>query len=97
MIKINKFLRNKPYQLILIIILSITVLILNYYSTTKSNQQEKIIDSLDNIYLNKSLNFLIDNLNPRYEIIKLTIAEGDTFEKILEKINIPSKEKKNIN
>lgn len=96
MIKINKFLRNKPYQLILIIILSITVLILNYYSTSKSNQQEKIIDSLDNIYLSKSLNFLIDNLNPRYEIIKLTIAEGDTFEKILEKIKIPSKEKKTL-
>ena len=94
MIKINKFLRNKPYQFILIIILTITILILNYYSTSKKNQQQSIIDSLDNIYLNKSLNFLIDNLNPKYKIIKLSIAEGDTFEKILEKTNIPSKEKK---
>ena len=72
MIKINKFLRNKPYQFVLVIILTITIIILNYYSTAKNNQQESILNSLDNIYLNKSLNFLIDNLNPRYKIIKLT-------------------------
>jgi len=96
MIKINKFLRNKPYQFILLIILTISVLILNYYSTAKRNQEQNILDSLNNIYLNKSLDFLIDNLNPRYEIIKLKITEGDTFEKILKKINIPSNEKKLI-
>ena len=38
----------------------------------------------------------MDNLNPRYEIIKLKITEGDTFEKILDKTNIPSNEKKII-
>ena len=96
MFKINKFLRNKPYQFVLVIILSITVIILNYYSNAKNNQQQSILNSLDNIYLNKSLNFLIDNLNPRYEIIKLKITEGDTFEKILDKTNIPSNEKKII-
>ena len=96
MIKINKFLRNKPYQFVLVIILTITIIILNYYSTAKNNQQQSILNSLDNIYLNKSLNFLIDNLNPRYEIIKLKITEGDTFEKILDKTNIPSNEKKII-
>ena len=97
MIKINKFLRNKPYQFVLVIILTITIIILNYYSTAKNNQQQSILNSLDNIYLNKSLNFLIDNLNPRYKIIKLKIAEGDTFEKILDRTNIPSNEKKNNN
>ena len=66
MIKINKFLRNKPYQFVLVIILTITIIILNYYSTAKNNQKQSILNSLDNIYLNKSLNFLIDNLNPRY-------------------------------
>ena len=96
MIKINKFLRNKPYQFVLVIILTITIIILNYYSTAKNNQQQSILNSLDNIYLNKSLNFLIDNLNPRYKIIKLKITEGDTFEKILDKTNIPSNEKKII-
>jgi len=96
MIKINKFLRNKPYQFVLVIILAITIIILNYYSTAKNNQQQSILNSLDNIYLNKSLNFLIDNLNPRYKIIKLKITEGDTFEKILDKTNIPSNEKKII-
>jgi len=96
MFKINKFLRNKPYQFVLVIILSITIIILNYYSNAKNNQQQSILNSLDNIYLNKSLNFLIDNLNPRYEIIKLKITEGDTFEKILDKTNIPSNEKKII-
>ena len=96
MIKINKLLRNKPYQFVLVIILTITIIILNYYSVAKNNQKQSILNSLDNIYLNKSLNFLMDNLNPRYEIIKLKITEGDTFEKILDKTNIPSNEKKII-
>ena len=96
MIKINKLLRNKPYQFVLVIILTITIIILNYYSVAKNNQKQSILNSLDNIYLNKSLNFLMDNLNPRYEIIKLKITEGDTFEKILEKTKIPSNEKKLI-
>ena len=50
MIKINKFLRNKPYQFVLVIILTITIIILNYYSTAKNNQQQSILNSIDNIY-----------------------------------------------
>ena len=96
MIKINKFIRNKSYQFLLAIIIGITIVLLNFFLAEKSKQKQGILNSLDNIYLNKSINFLLDNLNPRFKIAELEVAEGDTFEKILNKINISSNEKKII-
>ena len=96
MIKINKFIRNKSYQFILAGIIVITVLVLNFYLAEKNKQTESLSRSIDNIYVNKSLNFIINNLNPKFKIIELEIEEGDTFEKILNKINIPLDEKTKI-
>ena len=96
MIKINKFIRNKSYQFILAGIIGITVLVLNFYLAEKNKQTESLSRSIDNIYVNKSLNFIINNLNPKFKIIELEIEEGDTFEKILNKINIPLDEKTKI-
>ena len=96
MIKINKFIRNKSYQFLLAIIVGITIVLLNFFLAEKSKQKQSILNSLDNIYLNKSINLLLDNLNPRFKIVELEVIEGDTFEKILNKINISSNEKKII-
>ena len=96
MIKINKFIRNKSYQFLLAIIIGITIVLLNFFLAEKSKQKQSILNSLDNIYLNKSINLLLDNLNPRFKIVELEVREGDTFEKILNKINISSNEKKII-
>ena len=96
MIKINKFIRNKSYQFLLAIIIGITIVLLNFFLAEKSRQKQSILNSLDNIYLNKSINLLLDSLNPRFKIVELEVIEGDTFEKILNKINISSNEKKII-
>ena len=96
MFKINKFIRNKSYQFVLAGIILFTILILNFYLSEKNKQTESLSRSIDNIYVNKSLNFIVNNLNPRFKIIELEVAEGDTFEKILNKISIPIDEKTKI-
>ena len=52
--------------------------------------------TLENIYLINTVNFIIKNLKPRFETIDYKIQTGDTFEKIINKINISKKEKKEV-
>ena len=96
MIKINKYIQKKLHHLILPSILIFSVLITNYYSINKNNQKKKLLNFLENTYLTKSLNFLIENLNPRFSIVKIKIKDGDTFDKILSQIQIKPIEKKFI-
>ena len=45
-----------------------------------------------NIYLRKTLQHIINNLEPKYKIIKHEITSGETFDKILENYAIEKKE-----
>ena len=93
MIKINKFFRNNLYQIILAIIVLFTILILNFYSINKNYQKEKLFDSLENIYLKKTSNYIIKNLNPKFSYKNIVVNKGDSFEKVLSRINISKYEK----
>ena len=47
---------------------------------------------VDNIYLKKTLNHIIENLDPKYKKIKHKIKPGETFDKILENYAIEKNE-----
>ena len=47
---------------------------------------------INNIYFQKSLKQIFDNLKPRYKSIDHKISSGETFDKILNNYSIPSKE-----
>jgi murein DD-endopeptidase MepM/ murein hydrolase activator NlpD len=63
--------------------------------------KENYKDVINNIYFQKSLNHIFDNLSPRYKNIEHKILNGETFDKILKKYSIPNNEiikiKKNLN
>jgi murein DD-endopeptidase MepM/ murein hydrolase activator NlpD len=96
MIKINKFFRNNLYPFILGIIVFITILILNFYSINKNFQKQKLFDSLENIYLKKTSNYIIKNLKPKFSHVNIEINKGDNFEKVLSRANISKAEKEII-
>ena len=79
-------------------ILSILLLILlTISSTTYYNYKKKIIvqktnNFINNIYLKKTLKYLINNLEPKYKKINHKIKPGETFDKILENYSINKKE-----
>jgi len=90
---------NEIFLLFLLILLTVT-------STTFYNNYKKLItqnykDVINNIYFQKSVNQIFDNLEPRYKIIDHKISKGETFDKILSKYYISSDEiikiKKNLN
>ena len=76
----------KIFGLILLIIFTIIITILsNQQKKLSKNQNNNIID---NIYFKKTLNEIVNNLEPRYKKYNHKIKSGETFDKILDSYSI---------
>ena len=95
-IKLDKLILNHIHILALILLILISIFSTNYYSTYKKNQIEALEKIIENIYLKKTTYLFISSLKPRFETINYIIETGDTFEKILNEINVPINEKKRV-
>ncbi len=80
----------------LISLILITAISTNYFNHKKKLNEEKYNNFVDNIYFKKTLNHIVDNLEPKYKKIKHKIKSGETFDKILENYKIDKKEIKKI-
>ena len=82
---------------LLIIITSLSTTFFNHKKNIKNQNFENLVD---NIYLKKTLNYLINNLEPKYKKISHKVKSGETFDKILDDYSIDKKEiiliKKNL-
>ena len=96
-IKINKLLKNNLTLVILILIILASILSTNFYSFNKANQKENLLNLFENTYLKKTTNSIINNLNPKFSYKSFIIQKGDTFKKILNKVDLPESEIKIIN
>jgi len=84
---------GKNIQIVgLVFFILITVISTSYFNFKKNNDIQKYNDFVDNIYFKKSLNHLIDNLDPKYKKVKHKIKSGETFDKILENYLIEKSE-----
>ena len=54
--KINKLIKNNIYLITLVVLIFISIISTNYFLLYKKNQETKLLDSFDNIFLNKTLN-----------------------------------------
>ena len=80
----------KIFGLILLIIFTIIVATLsNHQKKLSKNQHNNIID---NIYFKKTLNEIVNNLEPRYKKYNHKIKSGETFDKILDSYSINKNE-----
>ncbi|MDB3959264.1 peptidoglycan DD-metalloendopeptidase family protein [Candidatus Pelagibacter sp.] len=71
----------KIFGLILLIIFTILITILsNHQKKLNENQNNNVVD---NIYFKKTLNEIVNNLEPRYKKYNHKIKSGETFDKIL--------------
>ena len=86
--KIKSSLLNnlRIFGLILLIIFTIIVATLsNHQKKLSKNQNTNVID---NIYFKKTLNEIVNNLEPRYKKYNHKIKSGETFDKILNSYSI---------
>ena len=93
---LHKIIKNNLYLILLIFLLFFTILITNFYSVNKENNENNLINFLNNSYLKKSLNLIVNNLTPKFSYIDFEVEKGDTFEKIVKQLNLSPTEKKLI-
>jgi len=95
-ISFNKFLKKYFHFIALIFLIFSGILSTNYYLNYKSNQIHFLLDGMENIYLKKTLSSLSENINPRYKNYEVIVQAGDSFEKILNSLNLSKKESDKI-
>ena len=84
---------KKNLELVFLICTALTVIMLaQFYNIVKEQKKNHFIDILNNLYLEKTLNAVIENLDPKYVNIEHKISQGDSFSSILNKYEIPQKE-----
>ena len=69
-----------------------TIFSTTIYNKKKFETNERYKEVISNIYFQKSLKQIFDNLKPRYKSVDHKISSGETFDKILNNYSIPSKE-----
>ena len=78
----------------LILVTLLGIIISTIYTTNKEEQFRQIKLSLDNTYLKKTFKEITRNLNPRITISEYTSKSGDTYQSIIDNLNIENDEKK---
>jgi len=93
MLKIIHYKIKQNIEIFALIILIITGAISTSYFNFKKNNNSKLYNNfIDNIYLKKTLNHIVVNLEPKYKRVKHKIRSGETFDKILESYLIEKSE-----
>ena len=80
----------------LLLIAFLGISIMSVYSSNKIEQNKKIKSIFENIYLKKTLIEISKNLKPRYTFLEYNSKAGDTYETIVNKLNVNKTEKKNL-
>ncbi len=94
--KFFKLIILKEYSILfwLTIVTIIIIISLNIYNTNKINQVAQIQSSIDNIYLKKTIKEITSNLKPRYDSLHYISKSGDTYQSIINRLEINKTEKK---
>ena len=90
-----KIKKNKELFFLIILVL-ITIVSIQIYNVNKNKVNKNYVSLINNIYFQKNLKHILDALEPRYIIIEHKIVQGETFDKILNKHQVPESEIKKI-
>ena len=90
--KIIKIIKKNIEIIFLFLLLIITISSTRIYNEKKILIDENYKNLINNIYFQKSIDQIFNNLVPRYKNINHKISSGETFDKILNNYSIPNKE-----
>ena len=92
----QNFIKKYTHFIALIFLIFAGILSTNYYLNYKKSQINYFIDALDNIYLKKTLSSISNNIKPRYENYEVLVQTGDSFDKILNSLDLSKLERDKI-
>ena len=94
--KIQKKIEKKIEIFLLVSLILISIIITQIYNTNKQTTNGHYINLVNNIYFQKSLKHIFDNVSPKYKNIEHKILKGETFDKILKNYQLPDAEIKKV-
>ena len=90
--KIIKLVQNSTGIISVLLLLMISIFSTVLYNNKKEQINKNYKDVISNIYFQKSITHIFNNLTPRYKSINHKISAGETFNKILSNYLISSDE-----
>ena len=90
--KIQKRIKKNTEIFALALLIFITIASTTYYNYSKNKIFNNYKNTINNIYLKKTINHVFDNLEPRFKKIYHNISQGETFNNILENYSVNEKE-----
>ena len=94
-IKLN-YKKNYVNLVFAILVVSLLLIVTNLYERYKIKEFSKLEKFSSNFYFKKTVTNIIDQFDPRHEKIIHKVESGETFDKILDKLNIGKQEKNTI-
>ena len=93
MLKNFRYKIKKNLEIYLLVFLIIITLISTLiYNHKKNIDRINYVNFINNVYLKKTLNQVVDSLEPKYKKFKHKIKSGESFDKILKSYSIDKKE-----
>jgi murein DD-endopeptidase MepM/ murein hydrolase activator NlpD len=86
--KLRIQIKKKTEIVALSFLILITIISTTYYNYNKKKIYLNYKNTLNNIYLQKTINHLFTNLEPKFKKIEHKISSGETFDNILENYSI---------
>jgi murein DD-endopeptidase MepM/ murein hydrolase activator NlpD len=94
--KIKLIIRKNVELFFLLSLIIFSILSTQIYNLNKQETNRNYIDLINNIYFQKNIKHIFDDLPPRYKTTIHTVKQGETFNKILVEYQIPESEIKKI-
>jgi len=88
----QKLIKKNAGTKFLFLLLVITIVFTTSYNDSKKKVNENFKDVVSNIYFQKTIKHIFNNLEPRYRNINHRISSGETFDKILKSYSISKNE-----
>ena len=76
----------------LVLLLIITIISTTYFNYSKKKINNNFKNTINNIYLKKTVENIFDSLEPKFKKIHHKVSPGETFDSILEKYSVEKKE-----
>ena len=93
MLKYLKIKIKKNSEIFLLVaLIFLTSILTSYFNYSKNKNNQTYSNFINNIYFKKTLNHIVNNLEPKYFKIKHKIKSGETFDNILESYSIDKDE-----
>ena len=90
--KLQKIIKNNTEITFLCILVFVSILSTTIYNNNKKIVNKNYKNTINNIYFQKSINHIFNNLSPKYKSIDHKVSKGETFDSILKKYSISDTE-----